>query len=104
MSTERHEFSDSAKLQRLADDIRRIAAGAGPTPEELDGSPVLEDWTFQKCGVYCLAGLARNHPRLGSQSIVTSQLYAISDDRTWARTYSRFYRLISPVSGDEDVR
>ncbi|MFZ3033540.1 MAG: DUF6634 family protein [Parvibaculum sp.] len=42
-------------------------------------------------------GQAYNHPRLGTTSIQTTELWAIAPTLGWARTWSRFYRLGFPA-------
>lgn len=84
---------DFEKIERLAADLRSIADGSGPTEDELARAPLLLNWHAVARPVLALEGLVLDHPLLGAQQITTSQLYWVSDDRTLARTFSRFYRL-----------
>lgn len=81
------------------------AADRGPTAEELSNSPCLEIWqTTLVRGNLCLSGMASGHPLLPDGPVDTSPLIALSEDCTWARTLSRFYRLgISAQSGLAEV-
>jgi hypothetical protein len=80
-------------IERLAADLRSIADGTGPTEDELARAPLLLNWRVVARPVLALDGLVLDHPVLGAQQITTSQLYWVSDDKTSARTFSRFYRL-----------
>ncbi|WP_374940423.1 DUF6634 family protein [Mesorhizobium sp. INR15] len=46
-----------------------------------------------------MAGLSTGHPRLVGEGrlIGTSDLWALSEDRAWGRTLSRWYRLGRPA-------
>jgi hypothetical protein len=39
-----------------------------------------------------------DHPKLDNTFITTSELWAMSPEQGWARTHSRFYRLIGPAA------
>lgn len=84
---------DLETIERLAADLRSIDNGSGPTDDQLARAPLLLNWHFASRPVLALEGLVMAHPRLGTQQVTTSQLYWVSDDRTSARTFSRFYRL-----------
>ncbi len=100
----------TGRLRRLADDLDGIAAGTAPTAIELAPAPLLVDWQIivgLPSGV-SLVGFAAGHPLLGTKKIVTSPLWVLAPDLTWARTLSRFYRLGIPAdgaipTGDEDL-
>lgn len=88
------------RLRSLADDLDRIHAGEGPSPEELASAPSIVDW---RCVVTSaglrLDGFVSGHPRLGEGRTFTSQLWAADPDGRWIRTLSRFYVLGRPSSG-----
>jgi hypothetical protein len=87
-----------ATLRRLADDIERIQRGDAPTAAELETAPLLSGWMIEPALTACLSGAVFGHPRLGSRSFIrTSAVHILSRDGTWARTYSRFYRLSDPA-------
>ncbi|MDP2051435.1 DUF6634 family protein [Cypionkella sp.] len=70
---------------------------AGPEPAVLASAPVLDRWQpilSSKIEVR-LTGNCTGHPTLGRSKrwIVTSPLLGLAPDYTWARTFSRFYRL-----------
>ena len=92
------------RLSALAADME--ACGNGVPPETLiDGpAPVLDGWIIAQRPIACLAGLSSGHPRLpgANRAIVTSDLWLLSSDRSWARTLSRWYRLGRPAGHPAD--
>lgn len=87
------------KLSDLVTDMQSISEGA--RPEELAGAeaPLLDRWILGSRLIPCLVGLSTGHPLLPGEdrAIGTSDLWLLSDDRTWARTLSRWYRLGRPA-------
>lgn len=66
-----------------------------PTETELDRAPVLHGWCAATLGsTPFLLGRVSGHPllRWGARTR-TSPLFRIAPDRSWARTWSRFYVL-----------
>jgi len=68
-------------------------------------APILDEWRYAVRPVPCLVGLSTGHPRLPGErrSIMTSELFLISEELGWARSYSRWYRLgqkLDDVEGD----
>jgi hypothetical protein len=82
------------RLQRLADDLAGIVAGTGPSKADLDKAVLLRNFRVTERLVPCLRGLAYGHPELDTGLIMTSQLYALDPEGRWARTLSRYYRLM----------
>lgn len=81
------------RLEQLAEDIRAMANGTD-IEELLAGAPLLIGAVVQPRVRPVLAGAVTGHPSLGdTPHCVTSELFVIAGDRTWARTASRFYRL-----------
>ncbi|MDZ4393322.1 DUF6634 family protein [Cypionkella sp.] len=81
------------------DDAREVLweIDAGPDPAVLASAPVLDLWQpilSSKIEVR-LTGKCSGHPTLGRSQrwIVTSPLLGLAPDYSWARTFSRFYRL-----------
>ena len=89
------------RLGRLIADIEHIHSGASPEALAGDESPVLDRWVIGQRFVPCLAGLSTGHPLLpgNNRLIGTSDLWMLSEDRCWARTLSRWYRLGRPADG-----
>jgi hypothetical protein len=87
-----------ARLIALADDMKEIRAGVPPERLAAD-PPTLERWMFANRPAPCLAGLSFGHPLLPGEArpIATSDLCLIAEDRSWARTLSRWYRLGRPA-------
>ncbi|WP_412177205.1 DUF6634 family protein [Mesorhizobium sp. ZC-5] len=58
-------------------------------------APILDDWRFAFSPAPCLVALSTGHPRLPGdrRSIVTSEIFLISEEIGWARSFSRWYRL-----------
>lgn len=85
------------RLERLATDLRMLADGHAPLEDCLHSAPLLDPYTVTAADVFCLEGWVDSHPILGGPKlIVTSPIWYMADDFSWARTYSRFYRLGSP--------
>ncbi len=94
------------RLLSLVADLARITRGA--SVEELARhAPLLDRWTEAVRPTPCLAGLSTGHPLLpgDARPILTSNLVLVSDDRQWARTRSRWYRLGRPArqTGQDDA-
>ncbi|WP_193175442.1 DUF6634 family protein [Oricola nitratireducens] len=93
------------RLSALVADMDAISRGL--LPEELvEGeAPLLDRWMVASRIIPCLAGLSTGHPLLpgDNRMIGTSDLWLMSEDRTWARTLSRWYRLGRPA-GQTDLQ
>ena len=89
-----------ARLRALADDLERIAAGDLPTQDTLAGAPVIENYRRGIREVPVLVGDVEGHPRLGTTLTTTTTLWAFAPTHGWARTQSRFYRLLNRASQD----
>lgn len=88
------------RLEKLAHDLRRLAAGP-PTEEDLRDAPLIRTNGPVMRPVLCLSGQIFGHPAIGHGNFsITSELFAIADDESWARTVSRFYRLRPLQEGD----
>lgn len=78
------------------------SAFQGPDPQGPDqDAPVMSGYTILMKGhALYLAGWTDGHPRLGSTFATTSLLIHITNDETWGRTKSRWYRLQDPYPVD----
>ncbi|MFW5833390.1 MAG: DUF6634 family protein [Pseudomonadota bacterium] len=85
-------------MKRARDALARLRRGDLPTEAELAGAPTLTAWfVVERNGYASLAGVVTGHPRLFDDAFVrTSPLLWIAEDRSAARTASRFYRLDEP--------
>lgn len=84
------------KLRSAQIDLRRLREGWRPTEADLTDAVGLEEWipgVDAQNGLMILIGESIAHPILGDRSITTSPVLWISEDRTIARTLSRWYRL-----------
>lgn len=84
------------KLRSAQTDLRRLSEGWRPSKADLAGAVGLEDWlpaVDPDNNLSILIGESVGHPILGDQFITTSPVLWISEDRTIARTLSRWYRL-----------
>jgi len=82
------------RAQRLADDLRRIAAGELPTAADLADAPIIDHWSLALRSETSLVGVISGHPAIGHlRPGATTSLFAFAPDRSWARTWSRYYRL-----------
>jgi len=97
MNADEDPFLARLRAARIA--LERIESGAGPSPEELAGAPLLSFW----CVVIeppfpVLQGIVTGHPHLAEGAMVgTSPLLWLAEDRSAARTLSRYYRLGIPL-------
>lgn len=76
----------------------------GPTADDLGNAPMLSPWIAIKdlqCGGAILVGLQIGHPFLQGRLINTSRLCGIDNDKTWARTASRWFRLAEQATEDD---
>jgi Family of unknown function (DUF6634) len=92
--------SEMERIAALAADMERIRRGLRPEAMSVGEAPVLDRWVLGQTIVPCLVGLSTGHPRLAGENrlIVTSDLWLLSEDRSWARTLSRWYRLGRPAA------
>jgi hypothetical protein len=88
-----------ACVAALLADMERIHRGFPPEVMASSEAPILDRWILASTMVPCLAGLSTGHPRLVGENrlIATSDLWLLSEDRSWARTLSRWYRLGRPA-------
>ena len=91
---------ETKRLAGLVADMEHIRRGE--LPQALAGgedAPILDHWILGHRHAPCLAGLSTGHPRLAgvNRAIATSDLWLMSEDRSWARTLSRWYRLGRPA-------
>lgn len=86
---------ETARLTSLAADMERILTGALPETIVTEAPPILDRWVLAKRAVPCLVGFSTGHPSLvgTNRLITTSDVCLLSDDKAWARTASRWYRL-----------
>lgn len=85
------------KAEALLTDLKRFANRQFPTSGELEAAPLIDEYQVNIISRPALIGQAYNHPRLGTTSIQTTELWAIAPTLGWARTWSRFYRLGFPA-------
>src|SRR5260370_461490 len=82
------------RLRDLADDVGRIRNGSAPSDAVLAEAPAIRDWHSEITPVGLrLIGRVSGHPRLGSTTAMTSQVWAADERGTWIQTLNRFYRL-----------
>lgn len=91
---------EQARLIALLSDMDRLRDGVRPEHLAAD-APFLDRWTVGYRPVACLVGLSTGHPLLpeDGRQIATSDLKLMSQDQSWARTLSRWYRLGRPAAG-----
>ena len=88
------------RLDLAREALQRIESGQSPTAGELAAAPRLDFW----CVVIeppfpVLQGVVTGHPHLADGALVgTSPLVWLADDKSAARTLSRFYRLGVPLA------
>ena len=76
---------------------------AGMKAEDLGDAPLLASWmpAVEPPDGPLLVGRVKGHPRLGDRWITTSLLIGIDPALTWARTWSRWYRIEHRMTCDE---
>jgi hypothetical protein len=91
--------AETARVRVLLADMERILAGAPPETTVSEEPPLLDHWILGNMLTPSLVGLATGHPALPgvNRAIATSPVLLMSDDMTWARTLSRWYRLGRPA-------
>jgi len=88
-----------ARLRAARDALARIEKGLSPTADELAAAPLLEFWCVVVDQPYpILQGIVGGHPHLEDGAMIgTSPVLWLAEDRSAARTLSRFYRLGAPL-------
>ena len=69
----------------------------------LEQAPLMEGWTVSTREALSLHGQVLGHPELGDRRIASSELWVMAPHDHWCRTYSRFYRLGSPLVPTEGI-
>jgi len=90
---------EADRLERLAADLRTVANGIGPRPQDLEAAPVIDNWAFARRPMTSMVGIMVGHPRLEDGLVHTTEIWAIDRHRGWARTLSRYYVLGRERSG-----
>ncbi|MCW2276529.1 hypothetical protein GJ654_20365 [Rhodoblastus acidophilus] len=89
------------RAQRLADDLRRIAAGDLPTAADLADAPIIDHWSLALRPETSLVGVISGHPSIGHlRPGATTSLFAFAPDLGFARSWNRYYRLGRRVGDD----
>ncbi|RWM39942.1 DUF6634 family protein [Mesorhizobium sp.] len=88
-----------ARLSALVADMEAIGRGLAPEDLVEGEAPLLDRWILGHRPIPCLVGLSTGHPRLPGENrpIATSDVWLMSEDRSWARTLSRWYKLGRPA-------
>jgi hypothetical protein len=91
--------SQARRLKALSADMERVLEGILPEAIVSEEPPLLDRWILGNTLAPCLVGLSTGHPTLvgANRAIATSNVWLMSDDMTWARTLSRWYRLGRPA-------
>jgi hypothetical protein len=91
--------AETARLTRLATDMERVLEGILPQAIVTEEPPLFDRWILGNTLASCLVGFSTGHPTLVgvNRAIATSNVWLMSDDMTWARTLSRWYRLGRPA-------
>ncbi len=86
------------RARRLADEIERLAADGAPTAADLARAPVLDLYRPAQRTAAALIGVVTGHPTVRDRHVaLTTEIFAIDPERSWARSWSRLYALGSPV-------
>lgn len=92
------------RIRSLADDMDGVRIGSFSHEADRAGAPILDRWTLAQRSVPCLVGISSGHPTLpGNRKVIaTSDVWLLSEDRTCARTLSRWYQLGRPADHEAD--
>lgn len=87
--------AETARLKALVADAERILGGALPEDVAPEKSPFLDRWILGVTPAPCLVGFSTGHPEHVGMALhlTTTPVRLLSDDLSWARTHSRWYRL-----------
>ena len=87
------------RVLALGHDLDRYRNGIMPTAEELAEAPRIDFYRpVLDTSAFRYAGITSRHPLIDGGLGMTSQVYAIAEDRTWVRTLSRVWRLGRPAN------
>jgi hypothetical protein len=92
---------DIKKLERLVDDLKKLADGQMPSAATLAAAPLMDEYKIESRSDLCITGACDDHPLLEGPRIYTSSLWVFAPRLGWARTLSRWYRLGRPSSGGD---
>lgn len=84
-------------ITRLAHDLELIRLELGPTAQDLENAPIIDNWYVGARMEPALVGDIADHPLVDGSGI-TSGLYVLDPERGYARTLSRFYKLGREIS------
>lgn len=85
--------SEADRLRDLAEDMQSYEDGLDPAPDDLAKAPVLQNWAFSARRVRAIKGDVYGHPTISDGRLsMTSEVF-YTDGRSFARTFSRLYRL-----------
>lgn len=96
------DFHGDDQPEQLTDRVLRFLAhvkhlsSTAPMQDELDRAPRLHRWCAVRSGFSpLLLGHVTGHPKLreGARAL-TSVLFQVAQDHSWARTWNRFYSLV----------
>lgn len=87
----------AARLRSLADDLEALDSFDGTRVAAV----VLDNWAVARRAVPCLIGCPTGHPKIEDGSpLFSSELFYLDEERGFARSLSRWYRLGRPVEPD----
>lgn len=89
------------RLEKLAADMRRMAAGDWPRAEEYNSAPIMDLWNLGSVAIPTLEGISQGHPHLPMGPTTTTEVWCIDLHRGWARTLSRLYQLGECMDGTD---
>lgn len=89
------------RLAAAKEALDRIRRGEAPSAEELAAAPLLQFWCIVLDDAFPLfQGVVTGHPQIPDGHLIgTSPIIWLAEDRTAARTVSRWYRLGVPLPG-----
>lgn len=94
-----HLAREIDRLSGLKGDMKRLQRGVPPEALANTHGPLLDQRELSTRPVPCLVGFSSGHPELlgSKRNIRTSDVWILTEDKGWARTLSRWYRLGRPA-------
>jgi hypothetical protein len=85
--------SAADRFGNLAERLRRVALGQGPTEQELASAPLLVGPRYVIRSAMCLVGWGEGHPRLPDGPVTTAGVIVDGSGLGWILTEGRYYRV-----------
>lgn len=89
----RRMVSAAERFSALAERLRCVALGKGPSEQELASAPLLSEPRYVVRPALCIMGWGEGHPRLPDGPVTTAEVVVDGAGLGWILTEGRFYRV-----------